>query len=696
MNKLVHMLPLFVLVLLISGFAQAQVIILDGDSTDWADTPNAIEWVNNQDGWYPSEVGAAIKDVVNVRAVKAKMAGRALYVFMRFWGTPAWPANNDEKVVDGVTLNRSRGYYHLLLDMDNDPTTGWNTDYYETHYTPVGYLRSQGESYSNIGSEGYVYWGCSYNWPNDGGGVSSMGYGEQDHSEKDYQADTGVTYDLWDEDIANPDSAKAMAWQGTLECTGTDGMVPSFVGQSFWAGHAWGQAGGDPAAVDFAEFGYDVTAHVEHFAAKGKEVFKEGDVIGIAAFIETPSDDWGVDMTDRGEFTVPETVPMRPSMITFDGDSSDWDAVPEGVHWVNNQDGWYPSEVGAAIKDVVNVRSLKLVVNNTENAAYFFMRMWGTPAWPANNDEKVVDGVTLNRSRGYYHVLLDLDNDPTTGWDTDYYETHYTPVGYLRSQGESYENIGSETYIYWGCSYNWPNDGGGVSSMGYGTQDHSEKDYQADTGVTYDLWDEHIVDPDSAKAMHYDGFLMATAGNSEAADKVVDGQPIWVAHAWGSDFMEAGFEISKTKKYWMLKDGTEVFKTGDVIGFAGFVETPSDDWGVDMTTRGQTTVVTSIDDGLQNGVVAKEFTLANNYPNPFNPSTTINFTVPKASDVTLTIYNTLGQRIATLVNENMAQGNHSVVWNGRNDAGQTAPTGLYFYTLRSDQTSITKKMLLVK
>jgi hypothetical protein len=189
---------------------------------------------------------------------------------------------------------------------------------------------------------------------------------------------------------------------------------------------------------------------------------------------------------------------------------------------------------------------------------------------------------------------------------------------------------------------------------------------------------------------------MATAGNSEAADKVVDGEPIWVAHAWGEDFMEAGFEISKTKKYWMLKDGTEVFKNGDVIGFAGFVETPADDWGVDMTARGQTTVVTSIDDGLQNAVVAKEFTLANNYPNPFNPSTTINFTVPKASDVTLTIYNTLGQRIATLVDENMAQGSHSVVWNGRNDAGQTAPTGLYFYTLRSDQTSITKKMLLVK
>jgi hypothetical protein len=78
MNKLVHLLPLFVLVLLFAGLAQAQVITLDGDSTDWAEVPVAIQWVNNQDGWYPSEVGAAITDQVNVRQVKAEMAGTGL------------------------------------------------------------------------------------------------------------------------------------------------------------------------------------------------------------------------------------------------------------------------------------------------------------------------------------------------------------------------------------------------------------------------------------------------------------------------------------------------------------------------------------------------------------------------------------------------------------------------------------------
>ena len=376
----------------------------------------------------------------------------------------------------------------------------------------------------------------------------------------------------------------------------------------------------------------------------------------------------------------------------FAGESSDWVDVLVGISWVNNQDGWYPSEVGAAITDVVNVRHVKVVVNNNDNAIYCFMRFWGAPSWPNNVDEKTHEGQTYYRSRGYYHLLLDLDNDPATGWDTDYYETHYTPVGYLRSQGQSYERIGSEGYVYWGCSYREEYNGGGVSSMGYGAQDHSEKDYQADTGVTYDIFDLDVSKPDSAKGMIHDGMAMPTLDNSDPS--IVDGEPIWVAHAWGYDFQESGYELSGHKKYWTAK-GKDYFKTGDVIGYAAFIETTADDWGVDMTSRGQTTAVTAIENELQ-PIVAQEFSLANNYPNPFNPSTTINFVVPKSANVTLFVYNTLGQKVNTLVNENMPQGQHSVVWNGRNDAGQILPTGLYFYTLKSENISLTKKMLLVK
>jgi len=132
-----------------------------------------------------------------------------------------------------------------------------------------------------------------------------------------------------------------------------------------------------------------------------------------------------------------------------------------------------------------------------------------------------------------------------------------------------------------------------------------------------------------------------------------------------------------------------------VIGFAAFFETPVDDWGCDMTARGQTSVVSGIW-GDKEAIVAEKYVLGNNYPNPFNPTTTINFQTPKASDVTMLVYNTLGQKVKTLVNENMPIGKHTVVWDGRNDAGQMLPTGMYFYTLKAGSTSLTKKMLLVK
>ncbi len=703
MNKVFKLLPLFFLMILVAGNVSAQILV-DGDSTDWAGEPALINWVNNQDGWYPTEVGAAITDVVNVKQVKAKIQGNALYVFVRFWGAPAWPNNVDEKTngTTGETGFRSRGYYHILLDLDNDPSTGWNSEYYETHYTPVGYLRSQGQTQLEaVGSESYIAWGASYSesW---NGGTVGFGYEGEDHSEFNHQTDTGVTYSIFDFSPADPDSNDGMGWQGTLRYLETEAGDNLPVGdglRSFWVGHAWGQID-NPATVDFVELGYELTPFTEYWHNKGMDYFKAGDDIGIAAFIETPADDWGCDLTERGILNIPEEIPSRPdeSVITVDGDSADWSNERDGLRWVNNQDGWYPTEVGAAITDVINVRSLKVYVD--ENQFYFFMRMWGAPAWPNNVDEKTngTTGETGFRSRGYYHVVIDLDNDPSTGWNTEYYETHYTPVGYLISQGQTQlETVGSETYFAWGGRYfePWagPDGKGGIDNIGYESEDHSEFNHQTDTGVSYNIFDIDIAKPDSSLGMQHNGMMVLKAEHSDA-ESVVDGKPIWMAHAWGEDFLEAGYDLRPLKEYWLAKDGTEVFKSGDQIGFAAFVETPADDWGVDMTSRGQTSVIDGIKDVRT--VVADEFVLENNYPNPFNPTTTINYVVPNTSNITLVVYNTLGQKVKTLVNGKMPKGQHSVQWNATNDRGTLLPSGLYFYTLKSNSTSITKKMLLVK
>jgi hypothetical protein len=91
------------------------------------------------------------------------------------------------------------------------------------------------------------------------------------------------------------------------------------------------------------------------------------------------------------------------------------------------------------------------------------------------------------------------------------------------------------------------------------------------------------------------------------------------------------------------------------------------------------------------GTLPTEFSLSHNFPNPFNPTTEIEFALPKLAHVRLEIYNIMGQKIVTLIDTQLDAGYHSIMWNAGN-----AATGLYFYRLQADEFVDTKKMLLMK
>ena len=91
-----------------------------------------------------------------------------------------------------------------------------------------------------------------------------------------------------------------------------------------------------------------------------------------------------------------------------------------------------------------------------------------------------------------------------------------------------------------------------------------------------------------------------------------------------------------------------------------------------------------------------EFALSQNYPNPFNPETLISFSVPKQARVVLEIYNGIGQRIAVLAEETFRPGVHEVLWNGRDESGAEAPSGVYFYRMQTEEFSSVRKMLLLR
>jgi len=100
--------------------------------------------------------------------------------------------------------------------------------------------------------------------------------------------------------------------------------------------------------------------------------------------------------------------------------------------------------------------------------------------------------------------------------------------------------------------------------------------------------------------------------------------------------------------------------------------------------------------GVEVNFTPSEYVLFQNYPNPFNPTTTIQFQVPEASDVSIVIYDMLGQVVKELFAENIQAGNYSVDWNGVNNAGLKMSSGSYIYRMTAGSFIETKEMILLK
>ena len=106
-----------------------------------------------------------------------------------------------------------------------------------------------------------------------------------------------------------------------------------------------------------------------------------------------------------------------------------------------------------------------------------------------------------------------------------------------------------------------------------------------------------------------------------------------------------------------------------------------------------TTAATPVDDG---GNLPTVSTLHANYPNPFNPMTTIAFDLAVSGRVRIDIYSIDGRRIRTLVDGTYTAGSHSEVWNGRDRSGRSVASGTYLYTMEGPRIKQTRRMLLIK
>jgi len=110
-------------------------------------------------------------------------------------------------------------------------------------------------------------------------------------------------------------------------------------------------------------------------------------------------------------------------------------------------------------------------------------------------------------------------------------------------------------------------------------------------------------------------------------------------------------------------------------------------------TYGEVTTVRQIASGAP---LPTTLQLDQNFPNPFNPTTEITYHLPEQQHALLVVYNLIGQKVKTLVNESQSSGSYSVTWDGTDKFGNKVPSGVYVYRLQSGKYIQSRKMLLVK
>jgi hypothetical protein len=96
------------------------------------------------------------------------------------------------------------------------------------------------------------------------------------------------------------------------------------------------------------------------------------------------------------------------------------------------------------------------------------------------------------------------------------------------------------------------------------------------------------------------------------------------------------------------------------------------------------------------GSIPHRFTLQQNHPNPFNTATTIVFSLDKTGYVSLVVYDLLGRKVRTIVDEDLSSGGHTATWDGKDDYGTDVTTGVYFYRLTTGNQISSRKMVLLK
>jgi hypothetical protein len=312
------------------------------------------------------------------------------------------------------------------------------------------------------------------------------------------------------------------------------------------------------------------------------------------------------------------------------------------------------------------------------------------------------------RNTDYTAIPLWSDSAASTNWD----RLTYVPSGdavtalamsrsvdrilyYGSSGGEVFRLDHAATAI----PYSYPtqldmgpefNSGSYVSSISI----HPDDDQKVLLGVSnYNVVSLFYTDDGGATWTQHEGNLAGADGPSIRDVAIVPYGGIDIYFAATSTGLYSTFYLTGASTYWNLESADLM---GNVV--VDMLATRPDDGVVVAGTHGKGVYSIGIPTGTAVGdaEIPRPALLSQNVPNPFNPMTTISFNLPVAGQATLVIYDVAGNRIRTLVNQDLEAGDHHAIWRGADDDGRQVSSGIYFYQLDSGSVHEVKRMTLVR
>lgn len=237
------------------------------------------------------------------------------------------------------------------------------------------------------------------------------------------------------------------------------------------------------------------------------------------------------------------------------------------------------------------------------------------------------------------------------------------------------------------------NSGATYAGSGYGALVSPIMNVSPGCQLKFNHWIQAEVHSNPTYAWDGGMVQMSLNGGSWTQITPVGGYPYRIYNNTASPFPANTYVYSGDQSW------TEaIFELGNISGTAQFRWVFGSDgyvggegWYIDDVQ-----IAGVVDNSDSNAPLAQTLALYDNYPNPFNPETTLSFALPKAQNVKLEIYNLKGQLVQTLLNGDLPSGTHRITWNGKDSRNNSVASGIYYYRLTALGQTITKKMLLMK